>query len=92
MPLPFVDGKLDMDNLILVSGDVVGDDQDPMFSPDGTQIVYSHSPPDDPATTDVVEPEVIQELWIASVANPDDRRKLSGDAHTFYSVPAWSRR
>jgi hypothetical protein len=39
-----------------------------------------------------VEPDVIRELWIASVANPDDRRKLSGDAHTFYAVPAWSRR
>ena len=42
--------------------------------------------PDDPAT-EVVEPDVIRELWIASVADPDDRRKLSGDAHTFYSVP-----
>ena len=62
-----------------------------MFSPDGTQIIYGHSPPDDP-TTDIVEPDVIQELWIASVANPEDRRKLSGDAHPFYAVPAWSRR
>ena len=62
-----------------------------MFSPDGTQIVYTHSPPDDPAT-DVVEPDVIRELWIASVDDPDDRRKLSGDAHTFYAVPAWTRR
>ena len=89
---PLVDGELDMDNLILVSGDVVGDDADPMFSPNGEQIVYTHSPPDNPATTDVVEPEVTRELWIASVANPDDRRKLSGDAHTFYAVPAWTRR
>ena len=88
---PLVDGELDMDNLILVSGDVVGDDQDPMISPDGEQIIYTHSPPDDPATA-VVEPEVIRELWIASLANPEDRHKLSGDAHTFYTTPAWSRR
>ena len=86
-----VDDELDLDNLILVSGDVAGDDDDPTFSPDGTQIVYTHSPPDDPAT-EVVEPDVIKELWIASVADPDDRRKLSDDAHPFYSVPAWSRR
>ena len=46
---PLVDGKLDMDNLVLVSGEVVGDDLDPMFSPNGEQIVYTHSPPDDPA-------------------------------------------
>ena len=64
-----VDDELDLDNLILVSGDVAGDDDDPTFSPDGTQIVYTHSPPDDPAT-DVVEPDVIRELWIASVADP----------------------
>ena len=88
---PFVDGELQMDGLVRVSGDVVGNDQDPMFSPDGTQIVYTHSPPDDPAT-EVVEPDVIRELWIASVADPADRTKLSSDAHTFYSVPAWSRR
>ena len=86
-----VDDELDLDNLILVSGDVAGDDDDPTFSPDGTQIVYTHSPPDDPAT-DVVEPDVIRELWIASVADPNDRHQLSGDAHPFYSVPAWSRR
>ena len=43
-----VDDELDLDNLILVSGDVAGDDDDPTFSPDGTQIVYTHSPPDDP--------------------------------------------
>jgi Tol biopolymer transport system component len=89
---PFVDGQLSMDDVIHVSGDVAGDDQDPMFSPDGTQILYTHSPPDDPATTDIVEPDVIRELWIASVADPADRRKLSGDAHTFYSTPAWTRR
>jgi Tol biopolymer transport system component len=88
---PFVDGELDMTRLVRVSGMVPGADQDPMFSPDGTQIIYGHSPPDDPTTT-VKEPDVIQELWIASVANPDDRRKLSGDAHGFYAVPAWSRR
>jgi Tol biopolymer transport system component len=89
---PLVDGELDMDNLILVSGDVAGDDLDPMFSPDGRQIAYTHSPPDDPATTDVVEPEVIRELWLASVANPDDRDRTSGAAHTFYAGPAWTRR
>ena len=32
-----VDDELDLDNLILVSGDVAGDDDDPTFSPDGTQ-------------------------------------------------------
>jgi hypothetical protein len=88
---PLVDGELDMGGLVLVSGDVVGDDEAPMFSPDGTQIVYTHSPPDDPAT-DVVEPDVIRELWIASVADPGDRRKLSGDTHAIYATPAWSRR
>ena len=66
---PLVDGELQMDDLVRISGDVVGNDQDPMFSPDGTQIVYTHSPPDDPAT-EVVEPDVIRELWIASVADP----------------------
>ena len=89
---PLVDGELDMDNLILVSGDVVGDDLDPMFSPNGEQIVYTHSPLDDPATTDVVEPEVTRELWIASVATPDDRRKLAATPTAFYAVPAWTRR
>jgi Tol biopolymer transport system component len=91
LAVPIVDDELDLDNLILVSGDVAGDDDYPTFSPDGTQIVYTHSPPDDPAT-DVVEPDVIRELWIASVADPNDRHQLSGDAHPFYSVPAWSRR
>jgi hypothetical protein len=89
---PLVDGELDTEHLVHVSGDVAGDDLDPMFSPDGTQIVYTHSPPDDPATTDVVEPDVVRELWIASVADPSDRHQLSGDAHSFYAVPAWSRR
>ncbi|MEO6509645.1 MAG: hypothetical protein ABIO16_01555, partial [Nocardioides sp.] len=89
---PFVDGVLDIDHLIHVSGDVPGDDLDPMFSPDGKLIVYTHSPQDDPATTDVVEPEVVRELWIASVADPSDRHQLTGDTHTFYSTPAWSRR
>ncbi|HET9997118.1 MAG TPA: CHAT domain-containing protein [Nocardioides sp.] len=89
---PLVDGELDLDQLVRVSGGAPGNDQDPMFSPDGTRIIYGHSPPDDPTTTDVNEPDVIQELWIASVANPDDRHKISGDTHTFYAVPAWSRR
>jgi Tol biopolymer transport system component len=88
---PFENGVLDMSKLVRVSGGAPGNDQDPMFSPDGTQIIYSHSPPDDPAT-EVVEPDVVRELWIASVADPEDRRKLSGDAHSFYAVPAWSRR
>jgi hypothetical protein len=88
---PFVDGALDLTKLVRISGGAVGDDQDPMFSPDGKQIIYSHSPPDDPNTT-VGEPDVVRELWIASVTNPEDRRKLSGDAHAFYAVPAWSRR
>jgi hypothetical protein len=88
---PFVDGRLDLEDAIHISGDAVGNDQDPMFSPDGTQVIYTHSPPDDPAT-DVVEPDVTRELWVASVDDPSDRRKVSGDAHTFYSLPAWSRR
>jgi Tol biopolymer transport system component len=80
-----VDGALAVDQLVHVSGDVPGDDLDPMFSPDGTQVVFTHTPVDaDPAT--------VRELWVASVADPSDRHQLSGDPHSFYSTPAWSRR
>jgi Tol biopolymer transport system component len=89
---PFVDGEVQMDDVVRISGDVVGTDQEPTFSPDGTQIVYTHSPPDNPATTDVVESDVVRELWIASVTNPADRTQLSGDTHAYYAAPAWSRR
>jgi Tol biopolymer transport system component len=89
---PFFNGELDMNRLVRVSGGAAGADQDPMFSPNGKQIIYGHSPTDDPATTDVDESEVVQEIWIASVADPTDRRKLSTDTHPFYAVPAWSRR
>jgi Tol biopolymer transport system component len=88
---PFVDGRLDVDDLVHISGDVPGDDLDPMFSPDGRSIVYTHSPQDDPATTEV-EPDMVRELWLASVADPSDRHRLSSEAHSFYSTPAWSRR
>ena len=42
----------------------------------GADRLFTHSPPDDPAT-EVVEPDVIRELWIASVTNPDDRRRAA---------------
>ena len=60
-----VDDELDLDNLILVSGDVAGDDDDPTFSPDGTQIVYTHSPPDDPRHRRSWSP-----TWSASSGSP----------------------
>jgi Tol biopolymer transport system component len=81
---PFVDGALAVDQLVHVSGDVPGDDLDPMFSPSGTQVVYTHSPVEDADT--------VRELWVASIPDPTDRHQVSGSAHTFYSTPAWSRR
>jgi hypothetical protein len=69
---------------------VPGADQEPMFSPDGNQIVYGHSPPDDTPTD--LEDDVVQELWIASVATPDDRHKISDDTYSFYSGTTWIRR
>ena len=67
-----VDDELDLDNLILVSGDVAGDDDDPTFSPDGTQIVYTHSPPADPAprSWSPTSQGALDRLR----ADPDDRR------------------
>jgi hypothetical protein len=88
---PFVDGKLLTDQIVVVSGMTPGADQSPTFSRDGTRIIYSHAPVDDPLTSEV-EPDQFQELWIATVATPDDRTKLTGDAHSFYSGAAWSRR
>ncbi len=89
---PFDLETLSAGQLVHISGDLPGDDQDPMFSLDGDQIVYTHSPPDDPATTDIDESELARELWMASVADPSDRHKISGTEHAFYSTPAWSRR
>jgi Tol biopolymer transport system component len=79
------DGTLLVDQLVHVSGDAPGDDLDPMFSPTGTEVVYTHTPADaDPTTT--------RELWVASLPDPSDRHQLSGTTRSFYSTPAWSRR
>lgn len=55
-------------------------EQDPMFSPDGKRIVYG------------TELDGTQRLWVASVAEPGDRRPFSAQDPPFWAVPAWSGR
>jgi len=63
-------------------------EQDPMFSPDGKSIVYGVQPIDR-TTGELVSS---QELWVASVEAPGDRRRISADDPPFWAVPAWSGR
>lgn len=62
-----------------------GRDQDPMFSPDGSQIVYGHVEPGQVGAT--------QELWIIDAAGETSPTPLAASGLPAYqTVPAWSRR
>ena len=52
-----------------------------MFSPDGKSIVYGAQLAED-----------VQELLVASLNDPSDRRRVSADDPRFWVVPAWSGR
>ena len=52
-----------------------------MFSPDGESIVYGAQLTED-----------VQELFVASRDDPNDRLKISPDDPDFWAVPAWSGR
>lgn len=77
---PFADGRLG-DPVPISDPSSVGREQDPMFSPDGESIVYAIQ--GDGGT---------QELWVASLDDPDDRRPISADDPRFWAVPAWAGR
>ena len=69
-----------------VSGGAPGKDQDPTFSPDGSQVLYVHSDPD---KGDMKQ----QRLYIANSDGSGEPRDLQLDGlPRFQSVPAWSRR
>jgi len=70
---------------LLLSGNAEGRDQDPMFSPDGTQVVFGHTLPGQDRTA--------QQLFVADVSATPNPRALTIDGLPDYqSVPAWSRR
>ena len=61
-----------------------GKDQDPMFSPDGSQVVYGHVDPGQNAQR--------EELRIVGVTGGDFRTVPPPGGLDYLSVPAWSRR
>jgi Tol biopolymer transport system component len=61
-----------------------GKDQDPMFSPDGEQVVYGHVDPGQNGQR--------QELRVVSVTGGSFRPVQPPGGLDFLSVPAWSRR
>jgi hypothetical protein len=87
---PFLPGRLDLGKLEQISDGGEALDQDPMFSPDGSSLVYAHVPPDDPSTPDIDESKT-QQLWEASVTAPHDPQEVSNNP-PYQAVPAWSNR
>ncbi|MBF4770269.1 CHAT domain-containing protein [Nocardioides agariphilus] len=77
------DGQLVNDRVM--SGSVPGRDEDPVFSPDGSQLVYTHSPKG--------QENQVRQLYVVPVdASAAPEQLVVEGLPAFQSVPAWSRR
>jgi Tol biopolymer transport system component len=87
----FTDRRLVNPSVVSDEGD--GKDQDPMFSPDGDQVVYGHVPPVDMPSS-AFDDTKSQSLWITSVDEPHNPHVLSAslDCCIFQATPAWTDR
>jgi Tol biopolymer transport system component len=65
-----------------ISGGLIGNDRDPTFSPDGTQVAFIH-----------VISKTFQQLYLADLSDTPDPRALTiPGLPSFQSVPTWTRR